>query len=55
MKFNENQKSLKTVALILLIFNINQSIAIDFYWLLLIIDFDWMLSSGSTMYKHLRY
>ena len=23
--------------------------------MLLIIDFDWMLSSGSTMYKHLRY
>ena len=42
----------------LLIFNIYQLFAIDFYWLLLmllIIDFDWMLSSGSTMYKHLRY
>ena len=40
------------------IFNIYQLISIDFYWLLLmllIIDFDWMLSSGSTMYKHLRY
>ena len=40
----------------LLIFNINQLIAIDFYWpllMLLITDFDWMLSSGSTMYKHL--
>ena len=39
----------------LLIFNIYQLIAIDFYGLLLmllIIDFDWMLSSGSTMYKH---
>ena len=33
---------------VLLIFNINQLIAIDFYWLLLmllIIDFDWMVSS----------
>ena len=42
----------------LLIFNINQLIAIDFYWpllMLLITDFDWMLSSGSTMYKHLWY
>ena len=39
----------------LLIFSIYQLIAIDFYGLLLmllIIDFDWMLSSGSTMYKH---
>ena len=37
----------------LLIFDINQLIAIDFYWLLLVLlitDFDWMLSSGSTMY-----
>ena len=42
----------------LLIFNIYQLIAINFYGLLLmllIIDFVWMLSSGSTMYKHLRY
>ena len=42
----------------LLIFNIFQLLAIDFYGLLLmllIIDFDWMLSSGSIMYKHLRY
>ena len=42
----------------LLIFNINQLIAIDFYWpllMLLITDFDWMLSSGSSMYKHLWY
>ena len=33
----------------LLIFNINQLMAIDFYWLLLmllIIDFDWLVSSG---------
>ena len=39
----------------LLIFSIYQLIAIDFYGLLLmllIIDFGWMLLSGSTMYKH---
>ena len=56
MQINENKKSLRTAALILLIFNIYQLIAIYFYWLflvLLIIDFDWMLLSGSTMYKHL--
>ena len=35
----------------LLIINVNQLMAIDFYWLLLmllIIDFDWMVSSGKT-------
>ena len=34
---------------LLLIFNVNQFIVIDFYWLLfmlLIIEFDWMVSSG---------
>ena len=31
MKINENRKSLKTADLILLIFNNNELIAIDFY------------------------
>ena len=57
--FNKSQKnqckSMKTEnhsrlwLWLLLIFNINQLIAIDFYWLLLmilIIDFDWMVSSS---------
>ena len=50
MKINENQKSLKTAALILLIFNIYQLIAIDFYALLLmllkicsILHFSWSI------------
>ena len=43
IKINENQISLKTAAVILLIYNINQLIVIDFYWPLMmcfIIDFD---------------
>ena len=53
MKINENKKSLKTATLIFIDF---QYLSINCYWFLWtiidVIDFDWMLLSGSTMYKY---